>query len=700
MPYNKPAAVPGFRTLGGLEREFTPEALRNRPEPISTGFPSLDEKLGGGLLPGLYVLGAVSSLGKSTFSLQMAENIAARDKRPVLYFSMEMGSTAIGAKSLTRAAFRSSGGRMTSVKSRDLMVRQSGEAAETIGRYTGQAREGMKELGSLHIYTPWDSGELLTADRIVEIANSARGKLRPVVIVDYLQILPAPPEERDYRDSRIAIDRNVRKLHSLKDMAVLVISALNREAYYEPMSMSAFKESGSIEYSADVLLGMEFSEIHKGQPTKKSRLDWLTEQKQRCPRLVDISILKQRYGESNVRVPFRYYSAWDCFQQACDPPFDVPGQGAGAPAPEPEQIPAEGRKRKKRGAKPARRERVFRMNNSGLGKMLRFWQTGRESCDGQGRLVYAPFPDRPDIKTILREPGFEPGEGRAPGFTEITYWDMMVADAVFSIYQEQDLLFSGHKRPGFEFRAVDVLRMLSGDMKKPNKIALDSGAGIYRLIQDSIARLRSIKIFIDCAAELELRNGTPAYGTISGSFLTVWSRDPGEPERVHDIVYSFREPGSDPGKKPMLQMPLYQYVIRNTQVLSVGLDALATPRGADGKPAFSDSRRNLTIKHFAARSLAIARWYKDSGRGGGKFSKLHLDTGEGLFRLLEQDRGLSAGEDLRKKGEAFGIVCDIVAGYKKAGRLTPSQEIPAEWENSLQLSVSSRNWGGSGGSTL
>ncbi len=44
---------------------------------ISTGFSGLDQALGGGLSPGLYVLGAIPNLGKSTFALQIAQSIRA-----------------------------------------------------------------------------------------------------------------------------------------------------------------------------------------------------------------------------------------------------------------------------------------------------------------------------------------------------------------------------------------------------------------------------------------------------------------------------------------------------------------------------------------------------------------------------------------------------------------------------------------------
>ena len=53
-----------------------------------TGFPELDKALSGGLVAGLHCIGAISSLGKTTFVLQMAENMASTGI-PVIIFSLE-----------------------------------------------------------------------------------------------------------------------------------------------------------------------------------------------------------------------------------------------------------------------------------------------------------------------------------------------------------------------------------------------------------------------------------------------------------------------------------------------------------------------------------------------------------------------------------------------------------------------------------
>lgn len=66
-----------------------------------TGFSELDSNLDGGLYEGLYIIGAISSLGKTTLALQIADQVAKRG-RDVLIFSLEMARNELIAKSISR----------------------------------------------------------------------------------------------------------------------------------------------------------------------------------------------------------------------------------------------------------------------------------------------------------------------------------------------------------------------------------------------------------------------------------------------------------------------------------------------------------------------------------------------------------------------------------------------------------------------
>ena len=134
-----------------------------------------------------------------------------------------------------------------------------------------------------------------------------RGK-RPVVMVDYLQILkPADPRASDKQNT----DRAVVELKRISrdfDLPVVAISSFNRENYRSAVSMEAFKESGAVEYSSDVLLGLQLAGAgEQGFDVNAA--------KTRNPRQVELVILKNRNGSPYGRIPYAYHAAYGYFSE-------------------------------------------------------------------------------------------------------------------------------------------------------------------------------------------------------------------------------------------------------------------------------------------------------------------------------------------------------------------------------------------------
>lgn len=288
--------VPCAASLLGELR--TPEKEQQR-RAVPTGFGGLDKILGGGLYPGLYVLGAVSSLGKTSFVLQMADAIA-ESGRDVLYFTLEMSRLELISKSVSRLSHGMDG---TVSRMKGLTMRQvlSGEgtgllerALERYGRGPGQ-----------HLFFVEESVGTDSIRRHMERHIQARGT-RPVVMVDYLQILkPADGRSTDKQNT----DRAVVELKRLSrdyDVPVLAVSSFNRENYRNTVSMEAFKESGAVEYSSDVLLGMQ--PAGAGEPRFDMNLAKL-----RTPRNLEVVLLKNRAGEPYAVLPLRYHAKFSFF---------------------------------------------------------------------------------------------------------------------------------------------------------------------------------------------------------------------------------------------------------------------------------------------------------------------------------------------------------------------------------------------------
>lgn len=279
---------------------------------IPTGFSSLDRVLDGGLYEGLYTVGAISSLGKTTLVLQIADQIA-KQGRDVLIFSLEMARNELISKSISRLTAqlalennlplelaKTVRGitvynfyRKYSEKERKLID----DAISAYGEYAEHIRvfEGIGDIGVEQIRA--------SVSRHISLTGT-----RPVVIIDYLQIL-APYNERasDKQNTDKAVLELKRMSRDYK-LPVISVSSFNRDNYSVSVSMAAFKESGAIEYGSDVLIGLQL----KGAGEPGFDVDRAKEEK---PRKVEAKILKNRNGEPTKIVNFAYYAGCNLFRE-------------------------------------------------------------------------------------------------------------------------------------------------------------------------------------------------------------------------------------------------------------------------------------------------------------------------------------------------------------------------------------------------
>ena len=211
--------------------------------PVNTGYPWMDAEQP--LYPGLYVLGAISSLGKTTFLHQMGDQIAA-DGTPVLYFSFEQTAHELYAKSLSRRIRNEKYSNpsyhpYTAIEIRNGIADGTKELSEQIDAYKTAVGNRMHII-ECDLYT--------TVEDILSAISSfmEETKTKPVVIVDYLQIIsPTEVNGRIDTDQRFNIDHIVKALKQYqKDRGIVLIAicSLNRANYMSPVDMESFKESG------------------------------------------------------------------------------------------------------------------------------------------------------------------------------------------------------------------------------------------------------------------------------------------------------------------------------------------------------------------------------------------------------------------------------------------------------------------------
>lgn len=279
-----------------------------------TGFPCLDAALDGGLYEGLYIVGGISSLGKTSLVTQLADQLAERG-RDVLFFSLEMARQELMAKSLSR---------LTLLKAMENKGAMPGLEALTArgltcaARYQNYQGPQLRLIGQAIEFYETFAERLFISEGVGDIGVAAirrevekHGRITgqaPVVVVDYLQIL-APPTDR--ATDKQNTDKNVLELKRLsRDFKIPVIglSSFNRANYRESVTMEAFKESGAIEYSSDVLLGLQL----KGSGEKD--FDAASE-KNKNPRQVELVILKNRQGPAGLSLYFEYYPQFNYFKE-------------------------------------------------------------------------------------------------------------------------------------------------------------------------------------------------------------------------------------------------------------------------------------------------------------------------------------------------------------------------------------------------
>lgn len=285
---------------------------------ISTGFPILDKCLDGGFYEGLYIVGAISSLGKTTLVTQIADQVASKG-HDVLIFSLEMARSEIMAKSISRHTIMEV--LQTGEDTKNAKTVRGVTSGNRYEKYSNTEKELIKNAVQTysgyakHIYITEGVGDV-GAQQIretVEKHTRYTGNT-PLVIVDYLQIL-APYNERatDKQNTDKAVMELKRISRDFKT-PVIGISSFNRDNYNNAVSMQAFKESGAIEYSSDVLIGLQL----KGAGDKDFDP---TEAKKKNPREVELVILKNRNGQTGAKVPFEFYPMFNYFVENDNPQY-------------------------------------------------------------------------------------------------------------------------------------------------------------------------------------------------------------------------------------------------------------------------------------------------------------------------------------------------------------------------------------------
>ncbi|MDD4888642.1 MAG: replicative DNA helicase [Phycisphaerae bacterium] len=246
---------------------------------VATGFRELDT-MSSGFQPGeMIIIAARPSMGKTALALNIAENMAADNKAPVAFFSLEMSAESLAQRLLASRA------EVAGQKLRRRMLSQEEAARLAIS---------VQSLSDAPLFIDDQPGLTVMQLR----ARARRLKTQrdvKAIFIDYLQLMDAPGGRDISRQQQISdISRGLKALARELKVPVIALSQLNRQAEgregHRPR-MSDLRESGSLEQDADVVLLLhreEYYHIGEGDVPEEIR------------GVAEVIVAKQRNGPTGT----------------------------------------------------------------------------------------------------------------------------------------------------------------------------------------------------------------------------------------------------------------------------------------------------------------------------------------------------------------------------------------------------------------
>lgn len=259
------------------------EAGEGRDNFVPSGFPRLDEILGGGFIrSGLYILGARPAMGKSTFAVNLADNIGGN----VLLVSLEMSPEQLTAKRVAR---------LTGIPAGKLL---RGAVTDEDWQKIAVANSALSEQGVFI-----NSRYGLTVQQIQLLAQSVP-ELR-AVIIDYLGLIQPATRGGNTYENISAISRELKLLAISLNVPVICICQLSRSVESREDKrprLSDLRDSGAIEQDADAVLFLWRDGRNETPPTDGN------------PLLAQLDVAKNRHGATG-ETQFSFWMRTSTFKE-------------------------------------------------------------------------------------------------------------------------------------------------------------------------------------------------------------------------------------------------------------------------------------------------------------------------------------------------------------------------------------------------
>ncbi len=217
---------------------------------VKTGFNDFDDMTSGLQPSDLIIVAGRPSMGKTTFAMNIAENVAVYEKLPVAVFSMEMPGDALVMRMI------SSLGRIDQTSVRTGKIREDDWSRVTSS--VAQIAESKLFIDDTPALSP------------TELRARARRLMREqgqlgLIVIDYLQLMQIQGGSENRTNEISTISRSLKALAKELQVPVIALSQLNRgleNRNNKRPIMSDLRESGAIEQDADVIAFIYRDEVY------------------------------------------------------------------------------------------------------------------------------------------------------------------------------------------------------------------------------------------------------------------------------------------------------------------------------------------------------------------------------------------------------------------------------------------------------
>ncbi len=263
---------------------------------VSTGFTDLNKKTAGLQGSDLIIVAARPSMGKTTFAMNLCENAAMDQEKPVLIFSLEMPAEQIMMRMLASLSRVD----QTKIRTGQLDDEDWARISSTMGILMQKKNMFIDDSSGL---TPTE-----VRSRARRIARDNGGL--SMIMIDYLQLMRVPGLQENRTLEIAEISRSLKALAKELNVPVVALSQLNRSleqrADKRPVN-SDLRESGAIEQDADLIMFIYRDEVYHEDSALKG--------------IAEIILGKQRNGPiGTVRLTFQ--GQFSRFDNYADPAFD------------------------------------------------------------------------------------------------------------------------------------------------------------------------------------------------------------------------------------------------------------------------------------------------------------------------------------------------------------------------------------------